>query len=400
MIRADHLSNLINNFIFRDRRIVDQSFVCIRVFWAEDEFLSQVASSVKPSERQSGPTIRIGEGIIGNAFFRNNLTVIPDASTASRELGDPRIRSLIACPIGLSGNKYPYGVISLESRRRLEFRQEEITNLKVLSSIIAFERFDLSKDEIRRIGDTRISSDYRRNIEQALIERNMTQDELISHLGGSIYRKRWLIGMTKPPTRTVVRMYAESLGILSDHQTSIIRTIDITPQLLELLRRAPSRLQDLSPEQFELLVADRLDQMGYAVRRTGVATAKDGGIDIIAIPKVANAASFLLAVQVKHHRNRPTGRNTIDRLLSWQNSAFRLGMVVTNTYFTKDAIWAASQDPARYFLRLRGFDDLTRWLHDIFDSDMDFHEIPSSIELAPGVMVQVPKTKVTDRMNL
>jgi hypothetical protein len=184
------------------------------------------------------------------------------------------------------------------------------------------------------------------------------------------------------------------LGLLGGGRAEIITVADATPHLLELLRRDPGRLSELSAEQFELLVAERLDRMGYAVQRTGATNLKDGGIDIIAMPKTADVASVLLAVQVKHHRGaRPTGRDAVDRLLAWQNTAFRLGMLVTNTRFTRDAVWTASQDPGRHFLRLRDFVDLTRWLRGVFNSELDWREIPDSVELAPGVSVHIPKAR-------
>jgi hypothetical protein len=187
------------------------------------------------------------------------------------------------------------------------------------------------------------------------------------------------------------------LGLLAGGRSEIITVVDATPQLLEVLRRDPGRLSELSPEQFELFVANCLDRMGYAVQRIGATTFKDGGIDIIAVPKIGDTTSFLVAVQVKHHRGgRPTGRDAVDRLLAWQNTAFRLGMLVTNTRFTRDAIWTACRDPAKHFLRLRDFADLTRWLRGVFNCDLDWREIPDSIELAPGVTVKVPKARFTE----
>ena len=77
-------------------------------------------------------------------------------------------------------------------------------------------------------------------------------------------------------------------------------------------------------------------------------------------------------------------------------AAFRLGMLVTNTRFTRDALWTTSRDPARHFLRLRDFADLTCWLHGVFGSELDWREIPDSIELTPGVSVHVPKPRFTE----
>jgi predicted Fe-Mo cluster-binding NifX family protein len=113
--------------------------------------------------------------------------------------------------------------------------------------------------------------------------------------------------------------------------------------------------------------------MGYNVKRTGPTTRKDGGIDIIAVPKIMNTASYVLAAQVKHHRGeRTTGRDAVDRLLAWKDTEIGVGMLVTNTSFTKDALWTAAQERNRHFLRLRDFNDLKRWLQDQSRGWFDF----------------------------
>jgi hypothetical protein len=90
-----------------------------------------------------------------------------------------------------------------------------------------------------------------------------------------------------------------------------------------------------------------------------------------------------------------TGREAVDRLLAWQGGIFRLGLLVTNTSFTKDAIWVASEDRNKNFLLLRDFEDLKRWLQDNFWSKEEWREVPDEIVLAPGVVVQVPKPMLT-----
>jgi hypothetical protein len=67
---------------------------------------------------------------------------------------------------------------------------------------------------------------------------------------------------------------------------------------------------------------------------------------------------------------------------------------VTNTAFTKDAVWAAAESRNRDFIRLRDFMDLKRWLQDQYGSPEDWREIPNSIEFAPGVVIEVPKPKL------
>jgi hypothetical protein len=150
---------------------------------------------------------------------------------------------------------------------------------------------------------------------------------------------------------------------------------------------------EITPGTFELLIAERLEKMGYSVRITGATSARDGGIDIVAVPNSGDFSAFLLAVQVKHHMDPKckTGRIPVDRLLSWRGSDFKMALLVTNTSFTKDALWVASRDDNKEFLRLRGFNDLGRWLQDNFWSEEGWRELPKRITVAPGITIDVPR---------
>ena len=114
--------------------------------------------------------------------------------------------------------------------------------------------------------------------------------------------------------------------------------------------------------------------MGYDVtaHRGRTNRGRDGGIDLIAVPKIRTVGSFLMAAQVKHHRgDSATGRSDVDRLLAWKDSPFRVGLMVTNASFTRDARWLADQASNKAFLRLRDFEDLKRWLRGQFTADFD-----------------------------
>ena len=172
----------------------------------------------------------------------------------------------------------------------------------------------------------------------------------------------------------------------------LVQIVDVTPELLRFLKEDSAHFRHLSPETFERVVADRLARMGYNVALAGGTYHKDGGVDLIATPRHPGAGHFLLAGQVKHHRtDQKTGRAAVDRLLSWKNGVFSLGLLVTNTTFTADATWTAAQDNNRFFARLRDIDDLKRWLEDNFASDVEFRELPAEIELAPGVKIKIPR---------
>jgi hypothetical protein len=138
-----------------------------------------------------------------------------------------------------------------------------------------------------------------------------------------------------------------------------------------------------------------MDRMGYNVTLTGATSRKDGGIDLIAVPKAANVASVVIAGQMKHHcGEQRTGRDAVDRLLAWKDTYFGVGLLVTNTGFTKDAVWTAQQSRNERFLKLRDFTDLKRWLEDQFNDPADWRELPTQVELAPGCVIEVPRPQI------
>ncbi|MDX2243046.1 MAG: restriction endonuclease [Leptolyngbyaceae cyanobacterium bins.302] len=166
-------------------------------------------------------------------------------------------------------------------------------------------------------------------------------------------------------------------------------------ELLEWFLEDLNRLKQLPPDKFQYFIADRLERFGLEPKLVGNVYRKDGGVDIIAYPKNATVP-FLLAIQAKHHRkNSPTRVGDVrdfHGVLTSQNSPFHMGMVVTNTKFTPDAQWFA--DNNKKLLRLRGMQDLQRWLKEDFVNEHEWREIPDEVELAPGIRIQVPKDKL------
>ncbi len=78
---------------------------------------------------------------------------------------------------------------------------------------------------------------------------------------------------------------------------------------------------------------------------------------------------------------------------------FGVGLLVTNTGFTRDAIWTAQKEQNKHFLRLRDFTDLKRWLEGRFGEEQDWREIPDRIELAPGIIVEIPRPRIVSAID-
>jgi hypothetical protein len=159
---------------------------------------------------------------------------------------------------------------------------------------------------------------------------------------------------------------------------------------MDRIIRDPSELHKIEPEQFEELILGRLISMGMDAQRVGHTFRKDGGVDIIFLPKERTPFPVLGAVQVKHHLSgsRKIGPAPVREFAEVLKSGpFNAGLLVTNTSFTVDARWVAARH--RSLIRLRGFPDLMRWFRGNFADEAEWREIPPSIELCPGVTVDL-----------
>jgi len=108
--------------------------------------------------------------------------------------------------------------------------------------------------------------------------------------------------------------------------------------------------------------------------------------------KIHQAAELGLgAVQIKYH-GRPTlktGPGPIRELAGVVGAQpIDFGVIVTNTTFTPDAKWIADQHKA--LIHLKDIEALRRWLEDDFTDEAVWRDIPSVLELCPGVTVEIP----------
>jgi hypothetical protein len=170
----------------------------------------------------------------------------------------------------------------------------------------------------------------------------------------------------------------------------LVELVTFSPELIRSLHANPDEMMLLSPDQFEELVAELFAKMNYTVKRNGRVTASDGGIDIVAMPKAVG--SPLIAIQVKHHeKNLATGVKPVRELLSLRNH-FSLGYLVTNTRFTGPAKLCALHEVNKCFIRLRGGNDMQRWMGGVFGEE-DVRELPASLTLPDGVCIDLSELR-------
>jgi hypothetical protein len=170
-----------------------------------------------------------------------------------------------------------------------------------------------------------------------------------------------------------------------------IEVVDLAGTLVRQLLHDPSEIYRIGHERFEDLIQDRISAMGFETLRTGHTYSKDGGIDLLFWRSDA-PFPFLGAVQAKYHRSpeHPTGpREVRDFAGTIGTLPMAVGLMVTNSTFTFDAKWIAAKVGSQ--VRLRDHADLRRWVTGRFVDADEWREIPSEIELRPGLRIQIPK---------
>lgn len=255
------------------------------------------------------------------------------------------------------------------------------------------ENYNLALWNLERIGQTarrlgRLSLKRK--------ERNISSEFDLEEIG-RLWRMLSHLASTSPSTYYQLRRAlgqlceVSNLPALVEHDPTkkpITRIVSATVALYHLVRRDLEAINELSPEAFEVLIADCLTRMGMEVRKVGSTYSSDGGVDLIATPQ-NSPFPFLLAVQAKHHRivNRRTGPGPVKDMHAVLGALpFHAGMIVTNTSFTPDAYWWASRVPGK--IQLHDIESIRNWVEERYYSDR-LRNMPRTIRLTPSVTVDV-----------
>jgi cold shock CspA family protein len=156
-----------------------------------------------------------------------------------------------------------------------------------------------------------------------------------------------LLGPDGQPLTTSSPLYAEMV--------SHVRSV--TVQLLNLLADDPSKMHQLTPIQFEELVAELLAQRGYEVELSPGSREFD-----IRAAKNSDVGSFLYLVECKKWQTSTHVPVNIVRELygTVSKNGATAGMVATTSTFTRNA--QDLQEQLKWQMALRDFFDIKRWL--------------------------------------
>ena len=180
-------------------------------------------------------------------------------------------------------------------------------------------------------------------VDDALIFRLFQQDFDRAWSGASeVLFEDLPTGLSAPASVTAIAQVAESTYA----------------SLIARLAVQPNRVKELSPRQFEELVAELLTGDGFEVHLTP--QTRDGGRDILAHLDTA-AGRHLFYVECKQYKTRPVGVEVVRALYGTviQERA-TAGLIVTTSEYTRDALRFARE--IQHQMSLKDRDQLVAWL--------------------------------------
>jgi restriction system protein len=144
-----------------------------------------------------------------------------------------------------------------------------------------------------------------------------------------------------------------------ENRTEITRFSPVFPIIQRILNRDIA-LYEITPRDFEILVADLLVQDGYKVD-VGRGT-KDGGVDIIAVKDLGISGMFKAVWQAKRNKlTNKVGISVIRELADVRNEhQASKAIIVTTSFLTRGALARVRRD--QYVLGKVDRDDLLEWM--------------------------------------
>ncbi|WP_273565872.1 restriction endonuclease [Maribacter halichondriae] len=133
----------------------------------------------------------------------------------------------------------------------------------------------------------------------------------------------------------------------------------VNQSILDSIRRNPNNVYDLSPRQFEEMVAELMTKRGYNVDLTKAT--RDGGKDLI-IANHTDIGNFIYYVECKKFApNRPVGVNLVRELAGTiHTDRVTAGLMITSSYFSPDAIQLSEK--IKHQMELIDFVRLKEWI--------------------------------------
>ena len=243
----------------------------------------------------------------------------------------------------------------LNERTRQAFRHKlsnnELDNRYV--EIIEEENLELIDAKVKNLWINQVSYDKQLSFNSALVENIIKQFSNNSNLYDTIQLQFGNFAKKKRVTvkEAKVIFFGRELKKLTELTTFIEESYDfctsqpkieeirfIEKELIDIIKKDFSQIYKFTSYKFEELVCEILYKMGYKINQTS--KTRDGGCDLFAIYRDALGIDTVYVVEAKHlHEGNKVGVNVVRELYSVKEKfKGHHGMIVTSSFFTKDAI--------------------------------------------------------------
>lgn len=258
------------------------------------------------------------------------------------------------------------------SQKKHEEAAAKIFNYKVVSSLVFIRQKPLKLAKVRELELEPISNASTAELLKKLLSTELTADQVekallaskglplaVSLLSKLIKGENIddILSYTDKP------IYEVSSNILVPKKEIITAATPIivsaNNNLITSLKKRPGDIYNLAPRDFEKLLAELLQDMGWEVELTK--QTRDGGSDILAYLST-DIGRLLCLVEAKHYReDRKIGVDLVRALYgTLVDAQANSAMLVTTSSFTKDA--REFQQKHKYQLTLRDYADVVEWI--------------------------------------
>lgn len=136
----------------------------------------------------------------------------------------------------------------------------------------------------------------------------------------------------------------------------------VNNSILNLIEHDPRKIYELSPRNFEELVGELLEKEGFSITITK--QTRDGGKDLF-IAQNSALGNFLFYVECKKYSmSNPVGVNVVRELYGTITAdRATAGLIVTSSYFTKDAIDFTQK--IQHQMNLKDYFEICEWVKNI-----------------------------------
>lgn len=252
-----------------------------------------------------------------------------------------------------------------------------VINSKVVGQVIITSRerpelriFDENVRQLSRLQQAEIDRLIREKVSLSDLDENEAM-RLLSVINGSPAAAQIMAGMAGALSSEQLRrvlsgelydVRSAKPGISNVKIARVVKPLLVADneRILKNLKKRPEEILKLSPRQFEEVVADLLQAMGYEVDLTK--QTRDGGADILAKKKTEIGQVLCLVDAKRYKETHKIGVEKVRTLMgTLADYNATSAMLATTSAYSKEA--RAMEEKHKFKLSLKDYADVVGWIH-------------------------------------